>query len=852
MKNTTHDSKVNPILRAARDYEAHGLVLVPVDPGSKRPLLRGWQRPENQGPIPDGWSGNIGIAHVGSRACAVDIDALARAREWLLLEHGVSLDGLLEATDAVQIISGRDNKAKLLFALDEPLLTVKYVEAGQTIVEFRSMTRKGYSVQDVLPPSIHPDTQEPYRWGGKGTWKKLPSLPDELREVWLKLIEARGSRDAHDESHAAPARSYDWSAETWIEALSHVDPNVDYDTWIKIGMAAQAAGLSFEDWDDWSSRGDTYPGSEALRGHWESFEDQGGITAGTLYHIASESGWEPPRPIQPSIDEMFPADLEAVDATAARPLGPTLESVQAEIDALSPGDEVMNLLRRLAMIDKVRESETVAKRYCDDIAERVSSSRTAVLSDYRKIRRQYHRTAAENRKTLNPRTTRRLEAALNALSAPLSSDPQSQQDIVSRYIFMSGGIHEGKFYDRVARSFVSPATFNLLHSPLVAELTDGEGTTSPSAFFVPRMLNCDATQYAPGTEAPLLEGDYENLILNTWRDTGAKPGPGDPAPWVEHLRWLVPNDLERAHLLRWFAFLIRHQGVKINHQVILGGAARIGKDTLLLPVTAAIGPGNVSAVKPEQLAEPYHDWALDTKLAVFNELMGSGMGHQRLENMLKPFAAAPPHELSLRLFGRSAGYSQTNLIQVIATTNHRDAFNFSDSKERWFALWCDPSEPREARYYERLHTWLEEQGGIGAVLRYLHSVDLSRFNPKGCAPATEWQSQLVEQGLAGDAVTSVLREMLELRIDPFDKPVFKLREVIEALQLQLLNDPVERKRVTRPRVIAALYGLHCGHSGDLKTRKIDGESRKIALWCRPEIRKTFSNGGNNADWEKYL
>lgn len=53
-----------------------------------------------------------------------------------------------------------------------------------TVLEFRCGTREGLTVQDTLPPSIHPDTGRPYRWGGKGDWRAIPEIPAALLAVW--------------------------------------------------------------------------------------------------------------------------------------------------------------------------------------------------------------------------------------------------------------------------------------------------------------------------------------------------------------------------------------------------------------------------------------------------------------------------------------------------------------------------------------------------------------------------------------------------------------------------------------------------------------------------------------------
>lgn len=69
----------------------------------------------------------------------------------------------------------------------------------------------------------------------------------------------------------------------------------DYRGWINLGMACQAAGLDFEDWDHWSRGSTKYTNSKETFNHWKTFKDGGGITPGTLFKFAKDNGWNPPR-----------------------------------------------------------------------------------------------------------------------------------------------------------------------------------------------------------------------------------------------------------------------------------------------------------------------------------------------------------------------------------------------------------------------------------------------------------------------------------------------------------------------------------------------------------------------------
>ena len=175
---------------AARQYVSAGWSLVPIARGSKGPRHTGWnERPQcieddsRAGKV----RGGIGLAHAYSGTCCIDLDDLAASAWWLFDEHGIDVPAMLNAPDAVQIRSGRENRGKLLYRLPpnvEPLITVKVPECG---LELRCATRDGKTVQDVLPPTIHPTTLMPYQWGGAGDWHNLPELPDDILTVWQTL-----------------------------------------------------------------------------------------------------------------------------------------------------------------------------------------------------------------------------------------------------------------------------------------------------------------------------------------------------------------------------------------------------------------------------------------------------------------------------------------------------------------------------------------------------------------------------------------------------------------------------------------------------------------------------------------
>jgi predicted P-loop ATPase len=93
-----------------------------------------------------------------------------------------------------------------------------------------------------------------------------------------------------------------------ISALSSIDPDVDRQTWLEVGMALhQAFGTAgWEAWSEWSSGGAKYAGPSDCGAVWASFEQTtGGVSLGTLYHHAKEAGWKPEPPPRVSAVEDF-------------------------------------------------------------------------------------------------------------------------------------------------------------------------------------------------------------------------------------------------------------------------------------------------------------------------------------------------------------------------------------------------------------------------------------------------------------------------------------------------------------------------------------------------------------------
>lgn len=284
-------------------YIQHGWSLVPIPMGTKGPRATGWNIRENalksRADLPPGYG--IGLAHAYSGTMALDIDDWALATDELAV-HGINLQSLYEAPDAVIVHSGKAGHGKLIYSMPfgAAFPSKKIIRGEVTVYELRCATVSGLTVQDVLPPSIHPETQRPYAWAGRGHWTRPPMIPQALLTLWMGMLD-------HDRERAISTGGVGFAA-SWEEiqqALAHISPDCSREDWIQCGMALHVAGKQLDQldqalalWADWSKGSIKYPGDREIVTQWRSFRTDKGtsVTLGTLFHLARRGGWVRPVP----------------------------------------------------------------------------------------------------------------------------------------------------------------------------------------------------------------------------------------------------------------------------------------------------------------------------------------------------------------------------------------------------------------------------------------------------------------------------------------------------------------------------------------------------------------------------
>ena len=315
------------ISQAASAYAAHGWALVEFPRATKGPVTHGWNLPQNQttDPAEAGlFTGNIGLCHATSGTVAFDVDEASQAEPWLAA-RGISLGELLRDPGHVGISSGREGRAKLLYRLPAGVAPLPSKRPPGSGLELRCATAAGLTVQDVLPPSIHPVTQRPYTWEYgddlTGHWSNLPELPPQLLDLWRSLMA---------QPQAQPQAPQGVAADRVRGMLSRLDPDLEYNEWIKVGMAlhheAEGEDWGLSLWDEWSAKGSKYTGSETLDPHWRSFGSNRG-RAVTIQSVIGMAGG------------VNPDDFDDLSTIPAPVHKPKFEVIQVNAFAAGPQPE---------------------------------------------------------------------------------------------------------------------------------------------------------------------------------------------------------------------------------------------------------------------------------------------------------------------------------------------------------------------------------------------------------------------------------------------------------------------------------------------------------------------------------
>jgi hypothetical protein len=212
---------------------------------------------------------------------------------------------------------------------------------------------------------------------------------------------------------------------------------------------------------------------------------------------------------------------------------------------------------------------------------------------------------------------------------------------------------------------------------------------------------------------------------------------GDPAlagRWIEHVEKIYPEEAD--HIIQWLAHRVQRPAEKINHAIVMGGSQGIGKDTILEPVKAAIGPWNFTEVSPQHMLGRFNGFVKSVILRVSEARDLGDVDRFAFYDHMKTYTAAPPDVLRVDEKNMRE-YAVFNVCGVIITTNHKtDGIYLPADDRRHYVAWSNIERSEfDEGYWTDLYRWYAN-GGIGHVAAYLRNLPLDDFDAKAPPPKT--------------------------------------------------------------------------------------------------------------------
>ncbi|QIG49452.1 hypothetical protein G5V57_18055 [Nordella sp. HKS 07] len=316
-------------------------------------------------------------------------------------------------------------------------------------------------------------------------------------------------------------------------------------------------------------------------------------------------------------------------------------------------------------------------------------------------------------------------------------------------------------------------------------------------------------------------------IFNLYRPPNCLPGdPRQAGRWLDHVHKVYPDNAD--HILLWLAHRVQKPFEKINHALLLGGAPGIGKDTILVPLSYAVGSWNMMEVTPVQLLGRFNGFIKSVILRI-NEARDLGeINRYTFYERCKPLIAAPPDVL--RCDEKNIReYSVPNVVGVIITTNYlTDGCYLPSDDRRHYVAWSPlAAGALGTEYFDELYRWYQD-GGNRHVAAWLAALDLTGFNPKAPPAKTEafWSVVDANQGGEEGGLADVIDVMM-VNGKPPDVITLEKLALFASAEIGIwIKDPKNRRIV--PKLLERVGYLRVANPmADDGRWKIDGKRQTL-------------------------
>lgn len=284
------------------------------------------------------------------------------------------------------------------------------------------------------------------------------------------------------------------------------------------------------------------------------------------------------------------------------------------------------------------------------------------------------------------------------------------------------------------------------------------------------------------------------LVANKWRSgpvAVAKTCDLDAVqPWLDQLAWLFPDQQERAIVLDYLTHLVKHRGEKINYALTMVSQWQgAGRDSLVKPIRAILGIGNVRTITTRDLFEAFNTYE-QAELVYLSEMKAPEHSKWQIYDKLKDKIVMPPDTVQINeKFVPQV--EQPKVANWVILTNDLAAIALDVDDRRFVVAETQRSQKEiadraESGTYEALHARYDDPAWMANFHRYLVDNPISRnFEPKGRPPRTDAKVRMLRESRSG--IESYVEEKIEAAEGNFKPDLVKLRDLMFGVKLEFAN-----------------------------------------------------------------
>jgi len=277
-----------------------------------------------------------------------------------------------------------------------------------------------------------------------------------------------------------------------------------------------------------------------------------------------------------------------------------------------------------------------------------------------------------------------------------------------------------RIFDLRANAIVGKSTFDVTRGGHMFIISPDASKTTDSAWdaFTKSRVNAPLVVndvcFRPALPPGALVQVGTHTLVNSYVPYEPRTAEGDPAPFLDLLQRMLPDQRDRELLLSWFASFAQNQGVKFQWWPVIQGAKGNGKTMLLEVLTYMVGeqythlPDAMAMAKGSQ----FNGW-VDRKLFIGIEEIKAADRREMIEGMKTLIT-------NRRMGMETKGVDQftgDNAANGVITTNHKDGLPLEPDERRYGIWFCAQQSYADivrdglhGQYLPDLYDWLRGTG----------------------------------------------------------------------------------------------------------------------------------------------